>query len=499
MKNDILRSGAALVLSAVAALFLCSCDEKGGGDAHGSAATQEPEGPPKGPHGGRLLSDGDFQIESTIFEHGIPPEFRIYASVNKKPIDPAQVKLTYEVHRLGGRMDPIGFRKEGGFLRGDKVVYEPHSFEVKATAEYQGKIHKLGYSQSEARTEISPEAFKNAGLGVEESGPVKMKSVLDLPGEVALNPDRVAHVVPRFAGVVTEVRKNLGDKVTKGEVIAIVDSQGLATARLEYVQAVHRLAFAKVSFEREEQLWKKKISPEEDYLNKRQALEEAKIVLRGSEQQLRTLGIPAAEIKGLSEDHEANLARFELRAPLDGMVIAKNVALGEAVKDDADLFTVADLSTVLAKVTVYGKDLKFVKVGQEVTVKSDVLGVETPGKVAYMGPLLGAETRTAKAHVVIPNPEGLWRPGLFVGVRIVHEEFTVPVAVRAEALQKFRDWDVVFIQDGNLYEAVSLELGRQDGDYVEVVKGFPAGKKYVSKNSYLIKADILKSGASHDH
>jgi cobalt-zinc-cadmium efflux system membrane fusion protein len=119
--------------------------------------------------------------------------------------------------------------------------------------------------------------------------------------------------------------------------------------------------------------------------------------------------------------------------------------------------------------------------------------------VTYLGPLLGAETRTATAHVAIDNSDGLWRPGIFVTVRLVQEEFTVSVAVRSEAIQRIRDWDVVFIQDGNLYEARPLELGRRGEEWVEVLAGLSAGQRYVSKNSFLIKADILKSGATHDH
>jgi len=180
-------------------------------------------------------------------------------------------------------------------------------------------------------------------------------------------------------------------------------------------------------------------------------------------------------------------------------VIEKHVALGEAVKHDAQIFTIADLSTVLARVTVYAKDLRFVHVGQDVNVKSDVLGIEVAGKVTYLGPLLGADTRTAAAHVAIDNTDGLWRPGVFVTVRLVQEEFTAAVAIRPEAIQRIRDWDVVFIQDGNLYEARPLEFGRRGAEWVEVLAGLSAGQKYVSKNSFLIKADILKSGATHDH
>ena len=145
----------------------------------------------KGPHGGRVLTEGDFQIEVTIFERGVPPEFRVYTSASGKPVNPTEVKLAIEVHRLGGRVDTIGFQQESDYLRGDREIYEPHSFDVKVAAEWKGKSYRLGYSQVEARAELPPDARKSAGVEIEEAGPVMMKSILELPGEIALNPDRV--------------------------------------------------------------------------------------------------------------------------------------------------------------------------------------------------------------------------------------------------------------------------------------------------------------------
>jgi len=266
-----------------------------------------------------------------------------------------------------------------------------------------------------------------------------------------------------------------------------------------FIQALHKLEFAQASFEREEQLWAKRISAQEEFLAAQFTLEEAKSSTDGAKQKLRSLGLLATEIKELTDRHETNLARYQLRAPIRGVVIEKHVALGEVVEGDADLFKIADLSTVLAKVTVYGQDLKSVRVGQEVRVESDVLGIETSGTVSYLGSLLGAETRTATAHVSIPNPDRVWRPGVFVTTQLVREEITVPVAVRPESIQRLRDWSVVFIQDGDLFEARPLKLGRRDGEWVEVLAGLSAGQRYVSKNSFLVKADILKSGATHDH
>lgn len=305
MNQSMLRLTTVIVLGG--SLFpLLSCGDQGGGSHAATPDSAAGSGPVKGPHGGRLLTEGDFQVEVTIFERGVPPEFRVYAYEAKKPVDLSEVKLSIEVHRLGERVDKISFKKEGDFLRGDSVVYEPHSFEVKVSAEWKGKTYRMQYAQVEARTEMSPEAAKAGGVEIEEAGPAKMKSILELHGEIILNPDRIAHIVPRFDAVVTEVRKSLGDKVARGEVVAVVDSKELASSKLAYILAVHKEEFAKLSFDREERLWKKKITPEEDYLKRKHDWEESKIDVRSAEQKLRALGISTAEIKALADTHEKN-------------------------------------------------------------------------------------------------------------------------------------------------------------------------------------------------
>ena len=172
-----------------------------------------------------------------------------------------------------------------------------------------------------------------------------------------------------------------------------------------------------------------------------------------------------------------------MRAPFSGVVIEKNISVGETVNENEVIFVIADLSTVWVDATVYAKDLNLVKVDQKVTVTSDVLGAETQGVLTYVGPLVGGKTRSAKARVVIPNPDGIWRPGLYVNIKVVHEETAVPLAVRAEALQTFRDWDVVFVRVGNLFEARPLELGRRDGELVEVLGGLCPGTSMFRKTA----------------
>jgi len=453
----------------------------------------------RGPHHGRLLEQDSFQLEITIYESGVPPQFRIYPFKKDKALDADEVKLTIELHRLGGRVDVISFKKEQDYLAGDKVVEEPHSFDVKVIAEHGGKVYRWEFPSYEGRTELSPEAVESAGIIIEEAGPVLMESVLELPGEVVLNKDKVVHIVPRFSGIAAKITKNLGDTVQKGETIAIIESRELADAKREYIKALHHLEFSKASFKREKKLWKKKISAEEDYLKKQHTFEESRISYESARQKLKVLGFSNQGIQALISKHDDDLTRYELKAPLYGIVIEKNVAIGQAVKSDDEIFVLADLTTVWVDVTVYAKDSKLIKVGQEVTIKSDVLDEQVSGHISYVGSLVGRKTRAAKAHVVMDNSQGLWRPGLFVTVYLIKEKTNVSVAVRPDAIQSFRDWDVVFIQAGNVFEIRPLELGRKNGEWVEILSGLSAGEKYVSKNAFVLKADILKSGAAHDH
>src|SRR5215207_2443409 len=128
-----------------------------GEGSHGGAAAAEVA---KGPHGGRLLSEGDFATEVSIFQRGVPPEFRVFFYNKGKQIDPAEVKLAIELHRFGGRVDKIGFNKREDYLLGDKEIVEPHSFDVKVMADYKGKSHRWEYDSYEGRTTMSPEAVK---------------------------------------------------------------------------------------------------------------------------------------------------------------------------------------------------------------------------------------------------------------------------------------------------------------------------------------------------
>lgn len=455
---------------------------------------------PRGPHGARLLSDGNLQLEVTIYETGVPPQFRVYPfDAALKPLPPQDVTLQIELHRLGGRVDRINFQPEADYLRGDAVVEEPHSFDVKVAAQYASHQHQWAYSQIEGKVQLGPAQIESAGITLNTVGPRAIVTTLELPGEVAADQTRLAHVVPRLQGVVSEVRKQEGDRVRKGELLAVLNSRELADAKGSYLAAAHHVEFTRVTLNREETLWKKKIAAERDYLEAKRASEEAKLAQKLAAQKLVVLGVPSAALSSLASAPAETMARYEIRSPLDGVVLERDITVGEAMAAEAKIFTVADLSSIWVDFAVYAKDLSAVHEGQQAVVVSTDVGVEATGRVSYVGPLVGQETRTATARIVLPNPAAQWRPGLFVTVRLVRETSTVPLAVAAEAIQTFRDWQVVFVRYGDWFEARPLELGRSDGQWVEVLQGLQPGEQYAAANSFAVKAEIGKLGATHDH
>ncbi len=450
--------------------------------------------PNKGPKGGKLFIKDGFGVEVTIFEEGVPPQFRLYLYENGKSLPPDAAKATVTLSRLGAPAQVFNFKPEAGYLLGDQIVEEPHSFDMAIAAEHNGKTFRWGYSQIEARVEMPDEMLKSIGVEIRTAGPATIRPTLKLPGEIVFDEHTIVQVVPRLPGIVTAVHRHHGQHVQKGEVLAVIDSQALADMRAQFLAAQKRLALARVTFEREKQLWEEKISAKQDYLAAQQAMSEAAIASDLALVKLRTLGVPADAIH-----QKGDLARYEIRAPIPGLITAKAIAQGQTLKEDAAIFTIADVSTVWAQVTVYAKDLEVLKLGEKVTARATAIDVEGEGVISYISALVGAQTRSATARVVLDNKGGHWLPGMFVNAELAAEEIPVPVAVPVDAIQTLHDWSVVFGRYGKYFEARPLKLGRSDGKMVEVLNGLSAGEQYAAGNSFVIKAELGKSGASHDH
>lgn len=208
--------------------------------------------------------------------------------------------------------------------------------------------------------------------------------------------------------------------------------------------------------------------------------------------------VEAGDIVAVVESNQT-LVNIEVTAPLAGLIVDRNVSSGETVGEGTALYTIADLSNVWVDLNVPKRDQTKIKLGQNVTIQPDDGGLPATGTISWISPISSAEAQTLAVRVVLENTDRRWRPGLFVKAEITLSETTAPVTVKVSGLQTLEGTDVVFLHHDNDYEAQPVKLGRRSGDYVEVLSGLEAGVIYVSENSFLIKADIGKSGAEHSH
>ncbi len=351
--------------------------------------------------------------------------------------------------------------------------------------------------------ELSEEQIEEIGIELATAGGGKIEVSVSLPGEIAINTDRMVHIVPRVPGIVREVKKKLGDPVKAGEVMAVIRSRDLADAKAGYLAAIERYDLAKTIFEREEKLWKEKISSEQEYLDAKKASAEAKIAKRNAEQKLRALGFNAEYLKELPSEPAELLTTFEITAPFNGTVIKKHIVLGGVVKDDVDVFVVADLDTVWVDLHVYPKDLMKIKKGQKVVISAGQTMPDAEGVISYVGPVVGTESRTALARVVLPNSNGVIRPGLFVTAKVAVDNVEADVIVPKDAVQTLDGKKYVFIKDEHGFEPSFVNLGQSNAGFVQIISGLDPGRQYVTKGAFELKAKIvtstIDSHAGHGH
>jgi membrane fusion protein, heavy metal efflux system len=352
-----------------------------------------------------------------------------------------------------------------------------------------------GAESSEGVVNKNSEDLVKMGAKVEKASSGMLATEVILQGSLEAQADSVGHIVPRMQGVVKEVRKQLGDSVQKGETLAVIESRNLADIKTAWLAAREKLALATSAFNREEELWKKKIVSEQEYFNSKKELSEAQIEHNGAKQKIQSIGLNPEAIA----EPGTSLVRFELKSPLTGIVVERHLTVGETTKEDEAVFVVANLAKVNAVLQVYPKDLLYVKVGQPAQVSISGTKETTPGTLTFLSPILDAQSRSAKAHVLVDNSSGQFRPGLFVSASISLGESEAKILISRKAIQKVDGKEVVFVQTDEGFVPSPIEIGRSTTEFIEVLSGLEPEEFYVSEGSFLLKAELAKSEAAHDH
>ena len=456
--------------------------------AHGEATEEKVAvaGDEKGPHGGRLYRDGDFSAEVKIFEEGVEPHLRVYGYFKDKPLKPNEINANIFIKRLDAEQT-ITFKPESDYLIGNEIVYEPHSFLMVINVDYQGKKHSWKWDTKEGRVTMLDSSIKSSGLELLKVEPMMFENALELKGELKFPDNFESFITPKASGTLVKTYSTIGDKVSQGDLLATVQSQDLIRLNAERSIAMDTLQFSRKKMEQERTLFQKRVSPEIDYINAQREFEDAQIRANELNSLIRSYG-------------GSGNGTIEVRAAMSGTILQVLGAVGSNVTPASPLFKIANTSQLLAIVNVPADKLNEINPDNKVTVKPQTqTGTEEAlGRIKYISDVIDPKTRTAQVFIEISN-QFKWRSGQLITAQIFEKQTMKQMVVREDALQTFRDWDVVFIRVGNDFEARPLELGDKFNGYVEVKSGLKAGQVYAAGNSYLLKAELGKSGATHDH
>lgn len=321
---------------------------------------------------------------------------------------------------------------------------------------------------------------------------------ISVPGRIVVNADAQAEITPTLSGTVARIAKQLGDRVSKGELLAILESREMADATAEYLAATRAEELARSTYTREDRLFDLKVTSEQEFLEARNAHQSAKIEMDLAHQKLRAIGLSDGSIAMLAKSADGSRHRFyEIKSPIAGRVTARSLVLGQAVDTDKPIFRIADLSTVWIEMAVPPRDLPSVAEGQKVRVQ---LG-ESVGTAAVIAvsPVIDPETRSAIVLAELDNGAGSWKLGDYANALLLSNAREVEIVIARAAVQTIDGSSAVFVAEDGGFRLRKITTGQQDSLNVEVVSGLEFGETVAITNAFILKAELGKSEAEHEH
>ena len=379
----------------------------------------------------------------------------------------------------------------------DAAAAETHHDEVKLTSEAVEKFIKIGTAEKQVLT-----------------------PTFVAPARVAFNTEAMAHVGAAVRGRATEIKVRVGDAVKKGDELLIVESPELGLAQSDFLQkrtavsvALAAIEPVKNAYERAKQLHEKSEGIALGEVQKREAElkaaegahQSAVAAMTAAENALHLMGMDQSAVEALTKTGEIN-PRYAIRAPLEGQVIEREVTLGELVSPEKEaLLVLANMNTLWVLADVPEARLAEIAVGAKATVQVSALkGDGFKGTVSHIAPSIDPETRSARVRIEVTNGHTALRPGMFARAWIAMgaKNPEAVLAIPEEAVQAVEGAPAVFVPvegEENTFAKQPVEVGSPVGGMVPVLSGLKPGEKLVTTGSFILKADLGKNEAAHEH
>lgn len=396
--------------------------------------------------------------------------------------------------------DPKHRSQKEGESHKEHEGHDSHEEEAHEHSEHEGKGEKSEHDAHDEPEAAHEESTVQVPLSVLKNGSVKLgkssigvlKDALEVPAEVQLPPDHVAHVSPLVDGQLLNVRVGIGDQIKKGQALATLRSVTLGRARAEYGRTTALREVAKQTLERQEKLRNEGISSERSYLDAKAAYDQANAE--------RGAALSGLSVFGASGGSGPDMT---LVSPIDGTLVERHATQGENVSPGDSLFVIADTSKVWIIGQAYERQLSRVTAEMKATVTLTAFPSKSwDGQVSYIGATLSESTRTLPIRVEIENTDGLLRPGLFGTLRLFPGQLeNSGVLVPLTAIQELNGNPVVFVPENKegKFAAQPVTLGRENRQEVEILNGLKSGAPIVVDGGFILKSELMRGQLGHGH
>lgn len=337
---------------------------------------------------------------------------------------------------------------------------------------------------------LDPEAVDRLGVKVEAAGSQGAAHQIQVPGSLDFNVEKVARIGTVLEGRVTATTGKVGDPVKKGQKMVTLIAPAVASAQADYLAARAEATFSSDRVKREEALAARELTTAQEVGLARSEKSKADAHVAAAEARLRALrvGVPA------SEDRIAGAGTLTLTSPMDGVIVEREVVVGQYLTPQDTAFVVADLSEVWATLEIFEADMPYLRVGSQVSLTLDAQSGKThEGKLAAIEPHLGKHSRSVRARVVVPNLDGSLRPGSFVRASIQVPDVPGWLLIPSSAVQPLDDDDVVFIQrEKGRYEVRQVNVARRTAEVAEISEGLARGEPIVTQGAFLLRGEVTR-------
>lgn len=359
---------------------------------------------------------------------------------------------------------------------------------------------------------LSPQQQKEWGIVVGSATRQDVASIIKLPGILTLNQNKTAHISSLIGGKVASLEVDLGDRVQKGQLLLTINSPEFAQAQADFLQTVAQLNLSRKEYERAKLLLKEKAIEEREFLRREAEFEKLSSEVGGLGAILHSYGFDHEQTEKLIEkcasrkpdDDLCKLAdpNLPVLSPLSGIIIFRDVIVGEHVEPNKILFTASDLRTLWALLDAYEKDLPFITRDSRVTILSSLYpDKEFAGKITYISNTIDEKLRTIKIRVEVKNDDGLLKPNMFIQGIVENKAVGLNLlAVPEEAVQTLNGEKIVFVLEGkDIFAIQHVELGEKIGNTRVIAKGLEEGQKIVIQGAFTLKSELTKGTFGHAH